>query len=411
MMTNNNNIEDQRWKLLDKERFQTFFDSDGRLVKEHEFRKAVFKGGINSNLRPQAWKYLFGFYPPLLSKTEQETIDVERKLCYDFMCERCEKEMPEELRSQLSHLSANKVKEPLSPNEIFFSIQQRIEAYKPKLNWNEMDRHVRLIAKDLHRTDFISSEKRPDNYNYGPLTRLLVAFASYHPNIGYSQGMNDMAHCFLHVFSFNEHEAYFCFAYYITQSGEHFTEKGIAHKIKQLPKLVEIVDQLLYDRILSLNVELWTFCHRWLFLCFRREFAEEEDTLICFEVVCSHFLEENSLAAERLLHDIQLRRAEQKGISSYSSSISMEGHSKSNEELGCSFDLFVCIAMISLFRSCLFDANDELEALEAIQQRQKTLDVRQVLSLAEQLFKIYCLQMTSMTAPSTIETSSYEIID
>jgi len=74
--------------------------------------------------------------------------------------------------------------------------------------------------------------------------------------------MNDMAHCFLHVFSYNEHEAYFCFAYYITQSGEHFTEKGIAFKIKQLPKLVEMVDRLLYERILSLNVELWTFCHR-----------------------------------------------------------------------------------------------------------------------------------------------------
>lgn len=45
MMSNiNNNVEDQRWNLLTKERFQTFFDSDGRLVKEHEFRKAVFKG-------------------------------------------------------------------------------------------------------------------------------------------------------------------------------------------------------------------------------------------------------------------------------------------------------------------------------------------------------------------------------
>jgi hypothetical protein len=141
----------------------------------------------------------------------------------------------------------------------------------------------------------------------------------------------------------------------------------------------------------------------WLFLCFRREFAEEEDTLICFEVVCSHFLEENSLAAERLLHDIQLRRAEQKGISSLT-----DKNSKNNQRLGSSFDLFVCISMISLFRSCLFDANDELEALEAIQQRQKTLDIRQVLSLAEQLFKIYYQQMATS---SSIETSSYDIID
>lgn len=44
-MTNkDNSIENQRWERLDKEKFQTFFDTDGRLVKEHEFRKAVFKG-------------------------------------------------------------------------------------------------------------------------------------------------------------------------------------------------------------------------------------------------------------------------------------------------------------------------------------------------------------------------------
>ena len=148
----------------------------------------------------------------------------------------------------------------------------------------------------------------------------------------------------------------------------------------------------------------------WLFLCFRREFAEEEDTLICFEVVCSHFLEENSLAAERLLHDIQLKRAEQKGVSSCSS-LSTDAHGKQHDESGYSFDLFVCIAMISLFRSCLFDAGDELEALEAIQERQKTLDVRQVLSLAEQLFKIYYQQITSMSSRTSLETSSYDIID
>ncbi|CAF1370035.1 unnamed protein product [Rotaria magnacalcarata] len=410
-MTNNNNVEEQRWKLLDQERFQSFFDSDGRLVKEHEFRKAVFKGGINNDLRPNAWKYLFGFYPPLLSKVEQETIDVERRLRYDFMWERCQKEMPEELRSNVPHLSANRLKEPVGSSQIFFSIQQRIEAYKPKFVWSDMDHHVRLIAKDLHRTDFISSEQKPDNYNYGPLTRLLVTFACYNPRIGYSQGMNDMAYSFLRVFSYNEHEAYFCFAYYINQSGEHFTRSGIALKIKQLPKLVEIVDQSLYNRVVSLDIELWTFCHRWLFLCFRREFSEEEDTLICFEVVCSHFLEENTLAAERLLHDIQLERAEKKGISTSCSTISTETHSKINEEYGGSFDLFVCIAMISLFRACLFDARDELEALSAIQERQKTLDVRQVLSLAEQLFTIYCKHIATMSSLVTLAATSFDIID
>ncbi|CAF5137547.1 unnamed protein product, partial [Rotaria magnacalcarata] len=190
-----------------------------------------------------------------------------------------------------------------------------------------------------------------------------------------------------------------------------FTRSGIALKIKQLPKLVEIVDQSLYNRVVSLDIELWTFCHRWLFLCFRREFSEEEDTLICFEVVCSHFLEENTLAAERLLHDIQLERAEKKGISTSCSTISTETHSKINEEYGGSFDLFVCIAMISLFRACLFDARDELEALSAIQERQKTLDVRQVLSLAEQLFTIYCKHIATMSSLVTLAATSFDIID
>lgn len=93
------------------------------------------------------------------------------------------------VRSYVPHLTSNQSKEPMNSNEIFFSIQQRIEAYKPKLNWKDMDRHVRLIAKDLHRTDFISSKTKPDEYDYGPLTRLLITFACYHPDIGYSQGI------------------------------------------------------------------------------------------------------------------------------------------------------------------------------------------------------------------------------
>ena len=127
--------------------------------------------------------------------------------------------------------------------------------------------------------------------------------------------------------------------------------------------------------------------------------------------MCSHFLEENSLEAERLLHDIHLKQAEQKGISSYSSS-SLETTAKLSEELQCSFDLFVCVAMISLFRQCLFEAQDELEALEGIQRRQKTWAVRQVLSLAEHLFKVYCQQIASIsTSTSSADTSSYDIID
>ena len=67
--------------------------------------------------------------------------------------------------------------------------------------------------------------------------------------------------------------------------------------------------------------------------------------------------------------------------------------------------------MISLFRTCIFDAQDELEALQGIQQRQKTWDVRQVLSHAEQLFTVYYQQVASMASSGSMETSAYDIID
>ena len=111
-----------------------------------------------------------------------------------------------------------------------------------------------------------------------------------------------------------------------------------------------------------------------------------------------------------MLHDIHLKRAEQKGVSSCSSVSTENPTGKDHEELSYAFDLFVCIAMISLFRSCLFDAHDEFEALEGIQQRQKTLPVRQVLSLGEQLFKTYCQHLASISSKPSPETS-YEIIE
>ncbi|CAF0784271.1 unnamed protein product [Didymodactylos carnosus] len=395
-------IPDERWAPLNKQTFQTFFDSDGRLVKEHEFRKAVFKGGLIQELRAEAWKYLFLFYPPLISAREQQTIETERQLRYQLMCERCYKEMPEKLRLSVIHSSTTYPNVP--PTNAYCLIQQRIEAYKHKFQWNDMNEHIQLILKDIPRTDRCSSIN-----NHNRLTRLLITFVCYHPSIGYAQGMNDMAQCFLNVFTSNEHEAYWCFSYYITQAAEHFTEQGMGTKIKLLPKLVEKIDKVLFQRICELNVELWTFCHRWLFLCFRREFIEEEDTLLCFEVVCSHFLETNSLMSDRLLHDYQLRRSEIEGIC-------MTTKTKSNDEqYYCTFDYFVCIAMIELLRSCLFDSADELEAMELIQKHQKTLNVNQVLNLAEKLFKDYCQILTTSTTETTVDLSpveqSYQLIE
>jgi hypothetical protein len=42
---------------LDVVKFKTFFDQDDRLVKEHEFRRAVFEGEHNNNNNNNSYFY------------------------------------------------------------------------------------------------------------------------------------------------------------------------------------------------------------------------------------------------------------------------------------------------------------------------------------------------------------------
>jgi len=65
--------------------------------------------------------------------------------------------------------------------------------------------------------------------------------------------------------------------------------------------------------------------------------------------------------------------------------------------------------MIELLSTCLFDSADEIEALEAIQKRQKHLNVNEVLNLAEKIFRDYCALLTSKDLISPEE--SYQVIE
>jgi hypothetical protein len=65
----------ERKKPLDERTWRKYFDSQGHLaISAQEVRSAIFHGGCESALRPEAWKFLLGLYPWSSSGDERKAI-------------------------------------------------------------------------------------------------------------------------------------------------------------------------------------------------------------------------------------------------------------------------------------------------------------------------------------------------
>ncbi|XP_005089154.2 uncharacterized protein LOC101858979 [Aplysia californica] len=70
---------------LTRTQFQEMLDPDGRLVCEHQLRKAVFLGGVCPEIRREVWAFLFGLYPCSSTTREREAILLDYIVRYHEM--------------------------------------------------------------------------------------------------------------------------------------------------------------------------------------------------------------------------------------------------------------------------------------------------------------------------------------
>nr|XP_054755482.1 TBC1 domain family member 15-like [Lytechinus pictus] len=186
-----------------------------------------------------------------------------------------------------------------SPNGL-----ENLCAVKP-LDENDLDhikKNLRIIDKDVPRTDrdldfFRGGKEGQGNPNLEKLRNILVTFAVFHPTVTYAQGMNDVLSRFLVVME-KETEAYWCFTLYLEKVVDDFLETGMIKKLESLKRLLEEIDEPLLKHLTQCDMGDLMFCHRWLLLCFKREF-EFSQCLRIFEIISSDHLELCSLDAER----------------------------------------------------------------------------------------------------------------
>ncbi|KAF9316898.1 GTPase activating protein [Podila horticola] len=274
---------------------------DGRLkVTEAKVREAVFRGGIDHDIRIEVWKFFLGVYP--WDSTEAERIVIR----------------------------ATKTEEYFALKREWFdsaAVQETEEFQEQKLR----------IEKDVHRTDrtisFFASETLPNpsgdftgvgsNENLELLKDILLTYnvwaakeptsvikkpatpetssddsSSSSPSTpqetnlleGYVQGMSDLLAPVFAVMG-DEVMGFWAFVGLMEKTKKNFyrDQVGMQSQLETLGKLIQTLDPKLYKHLEKCEALNLFFCFRWLLIWFKREF-EWVDIMRLWEVLFSDHL-------------------------------------------------------------------------------------------------------------------------
>ncbi|ESN91098.1 hypothetical protein HELRODRAFT_116366 [Helobdella robusta] len=242
-------------EMLRRETWRVHMNDMGVINDHLHLRKAIFFAGIEPSIRAEVWPFLLHYYPYLSTHEDRECIRNDKYLEY---------------------LSIRKVRLRMSREER--------EAF-----WRSTQC---IVEKDVIRTDrshpYFSGESNP---NVDVLKNILLNYAVAHPTQGYTQGMSDLLAPILIELK-NESDAYWCFVGLMkdTVFFSSPTDVDMDGQLLYLRELLKLLLPSFYHHLLKLQDGLdLLFCHRWLLLCFKREFAER-DALRIWEVCWARYL-------------------------------------------------------------------------------------------------------------------------
>ncbi|XP_041077164.1 TBC1 domain family member 16 [Polyodon spathula] len=247
--------EENMYKRLDVSTWLKHLNETGQVEEEYKLRKAIFFGGIEPSIRGEVWPFLLRYYSYESTSEERESLRVQKRLEYE-------------------------------------EIQQRRLSMTPEEH-KEFWRKVQFtVDKDVVRTDrsnqFFRGENNP---NVEIMRRILLNYAVFNPEIGYSQGMSDLVAPILTEVQ-DESDTYWCFVglmqntIFISSPRDEDMEKQLMY----LRELLRLMHPRLYQHLVMLGEDglQVLFCHRWILLCFKREFPDAE-ALRMWEACWAHY--------------------------------------------------------------------------------------------------------------------------
>ncbi|NXT73245.1 TBC16 protein, partial [Zapornia atra] len=247
--------EENTYKRLDVSAWLHHLNECGQVEEEYKLQKAIFFGGIDISIRGEVWPFLLHYYSYESTSEEREALRLQKRKEY-------------------------------------FEIQEKRLSMTPE-EQKDFWRNVQFtVDKDVVRTDrsnqFFRGENNP---NVETMRRILLNYAVFNPTIGYSQGMSDLVAPLLAEI-LDESDTFWCFVglmqntIFISSPRDEDMEKQLMY----LRELLRLMHPRFYQHLSSLGEDglQMLFCHRWILLCFKREFPDAE-ALRMWEACWAHY--------------------------------------------------------------------------------------------------------------------------
>ncbi|XP_040438127.1 TBC1 domain family member 16 isoform X2 [Falco naumanni] len=247
--------EENTYKRLDVAAWLHHLNESGQVEEEYKLQKAIFFGGIDISIRGEVWPFLLRYYSYESTSEEREALRLQKRKEY-------------------------------------FEIQEKRLSMTPD-EQKDFCRKVQFtVDKDVVRTDrsnqFFRGENNP---NVETMRRILLNYAVFNPTIGYSQGMSDLVAPLL-TEVLDESDTFWCFVglmqntIFISSPRDEDMEKQLMY----LRELLRLMHPRFYQHLSSLGEDglQMLFCHRWILLCFKREFPDAE-ALRMWEACWAHY--------------------------------------------------------------------------------------------------------------------------
>nr|XP_061805417.1 TBC1 domain family member 16-like isoform X2 [Nerophis lumbriciformis] len=247
--------EEKLYRRLDVTTWLRHLNHNGQVEEEYKLRKAIFFGGIDPSIRGEVWPFLLHYYSYDSTSQEREAWRLQKRTHYH-------------------------------------DIQQRRLSMSPEEHSDFWRKVQFTVDKDVVRTDrsnqFFRGENNP---NVEIMRRVLLNYAVFNPDMGYCQGMSDLVAPLLTEIQ-DESDTFWCFVglmentIFISSPRDEDMERQLMY----LRELLRLMLPDFHQHLTALGEDglQLLFCHRWILLCFKREFPDT-DALRMWEACWAHY--------------------------------------------------------------------------------------------------------------------------
>ncbi|KAJ2888209.1 GTPase activating protein [Coemansia asiatica] len=243
------------------------------IVDPDTVRRTIFAGGIEEDMRPLVWKYMFSIYP--WSSTEEERKKIDKRNVDEYWILKEKWVSDPELRETRDFIEQSD-----RINKDVLRTDRTLPLFATDSTYNGSD-EINLTEHGLPGSS-ASLEQMKD---------ILMTFHYYDKtSLGYVQGMSDLLAPIYSVYQ-DEPTTFWAFTAFMKRMRSHFLrdQSGMQDELSTMAQLVEIANPRLYRHLEKCDASNMFSCYRWLLIWFKREFSFE-DILRLWEVLWTDYL-------------------------------------------------------------------------------------------------------------------------